>query len=335
MRVTVTGASGHVGANLVRGLLARGASVRAVVHQDTAPLAGLDIDTVHADVCDATALRGCFGGSDVVFHLAARIAISGHDAALAERVNVDGVQSVVDACLKQGVRRLVHFSSIHAVVSPPQDEWVDESTPLALGSGCPSYDRSKALGEQLALHAAGRDLEVVVLAPTAVVGPYDFRPSFFGRVLLMMARGRLPVTVRGGFDWVDARDVAAAAIAAAVHPAPSRKYLLSGHWRSLQDVARLFAAEAGVESRLAVPLSVARVCAPVGELLCRAAGWTPLFTPYAIEALGHHRLVSHARAALELGYAPRPIAQTLQDTYHWFVEHGWLNITCQRDGSGR
>jgi dihydroflavonol-4-reductase len=334
MKVAVTGASGHVGANLVRALLSRGDFVRALVHREAAALEGLDVDRFRGDLTDATALERCFDGMDVVFHLAAHIAISGRDSSAAEKVNITGVRNVVDACLGQGVRRLVHFSSIHAMADPPGGGWVDESTPLVLDQQLPSYDRSKAVGEWLALEAADAGLEVVVLAPTAVVGPYDFRPSFFGRVLLLMARGRLPLTVDGGFDWVDARDIAAAAVAAAAHPSPSRKYVLSGHWRSLREVSHLLAASTGCDSRLSVPLSLARICAPAGDLLCRIAGWTPLFTPYAIEALRHHRFVSHERATRELGYAPRAIEETLADTHRWFVERGWLPACGALEGGG-
>ena len=208
MICVVTGASGHVGANLVRGLLRRGDRVRALVHVDTAALSGLQVDLVRGDVCDPSSLRAAFEGADVVYHLAARIAISPDTESLVESVNVAGTRNVVQACLDCRVRRLVHFSSIHAIAEAPAGCPADESVSLVAASSCPSYDGSKAEGERFVIDMLQAGLDAVVVAPTAVVGPYDYRPSYFGRVLLLLATGRLRVLVRGGFNWVDARDVA-------------------------------------------------------------------------------------------------------------------------------
>ena len=143
-----------------------------------------------------------------------------------------------------------------------------------------------------------------------------------------MATGRMPVRVGGGFDWVDARDVAACAMGAADRGRPGAKYMASGHWCSLADVARMIAAATDRKAPvLKVPLSLARMCSPVAEGLCRAAGWTPLFTPYSVDALRHHRRVSHARASAELGYEPRPLQETIIDTCRWFADNGYLGTT--------
>jgi dihydroflavonol-4-reductase len=220
------------------------------------------------------------------------------------------------------------------MIDPGENHRVDEATPLAEDSHHSPYDRSKAAGERVALDASSDALRVVVLAPTAVVGPYDHRPSYFGRVLLTMAHNRLPVRVGGGFDWVDVRDVVAGIIAASQRGEAGRKYLLSGHWRSLAEVADLVAAATGGRRPLVpIPLSLARACSPIGERMACLMRRTPLFTPYSVEALGHHRQVSHERASEELGYTPRPLEVTIVDTLQWFADNGFLDCTVMGSGA--
>jgi dihydroflavonol-4-reductase len=203
---------------------------------------------------------------------------------------------------------------------------VTESTPLIDDeTGRPSYDQSKARGERIVAEAVRQGLDAVVLAPTGVVGPHDYRPSRFGQVLLALARNRMPLVISGGFDWVDVRDVVAAALRAEEAAPSGSKYLLSGHWLSLMDVARLAGNVTGSSvSCTAVPLPLARACAPLAEASCRLTGRTPLFTRYSVEALSQHRTVSHDKATRDLAYRPRAFDETLTDTYRWFTENGYL-----------
>ncbi len=334
MRTVVTGAAGHIGANLVRTLVQRGDSVRAVVHVDRTALTGLDLELVYGDVADVATLRQAFEGADIVYHLAGHISISRDSRPQLAAVNVEGAQNVVQACRDCGVRRLVHFSSIHDVVSPPDGAVVDETTPLAKTDECPHYDRSKALGERIVMDAAQQGLDAIVLAPTAVVGPHDYRPSYFGRVLLSLARRQIPVLVCGGYDWVDVRDVVAATLRATDSAPAGSKYMLSGHWHSIMDVARAAGDMLGCSvPRVVAPLSLARACGPLAESICRIIGRTPLYTRYSVDALSSHRFVSHQKATRELGYEPRPFQQTLYDTYLWFEQQGSLpaGVWCGAD----
>lgn len=333
MVVVVTGASGHIGANLVRALLERGDAVRAVVHRDSLSLQGLNVELVGGDVCDPVSLRRCFDGADTVYHLAGHITITREGNSRAEEVNCAGTRNVVRACVDRRVRRLVHFSSIHAVADPGS-EVVDEAAPLLDAPRYPAYNRTKAVAERLVLNAVSEGLNAVVLAPTGVVGPYDLRPSHFGRVLLLMAQGRLPVIMTGGFNWVDVRDVVLGAMVAADRAAPGSKYLLSGHWCSLQEIAGLVADICGARRpRFVVPRVLAQAFSPAAETACALLNMDPLFTSYSMRAVCGHRYVSHARASTELGYAPRPLLETLVDTCRWFSESGRLAAECLREPS--
>lgn len=325
MTAVVTGASGHVGGNLLRALLSAGRPVRALVHHDRRAVEGLDVEVFRGDICDLETLRRAFAGAEVVYHTAAYISILGDEWPLLEQVNVLGTRNVVQACLECGVRRLVHFSSIHALEQEPLDVPVDESRPLVDSRRASPYSRSKAAGEREVRAAISRGLDAVILYPTAIIGPYDFRPSHFGQVLLYLAQRKLPALVAGGFDWVDVRDVVDAALWAAEVAPPGGRYILSGRWVALPEIAALVEEFTGVPApRLVVSLRLARRVAPLAVWASRLLRMRPLFTPVAIEALESNRQVSHERAGRDLSYRPRPFRETIRDTLRWFMETGWL-----------
>ena len=323
--VLVTGASGHIGANLVRSLLRRGNRVRALIHVDTTALQGLDVETVQGDIADSASLAPALRDVDLLYHCAAYISISGRGWTAMRRRNVEGTRNVVRGCVQSGVRRLVHFSSIHATADCGPEAVINEQTPLALGAGAAPYDRSKAEAEQIVLDAVEDGLDAVVVAPTAVLGPHDYRPSHFGRVLLALARGRMPAVVQGGYDWVDVRDVVDGAIAAGDIGQTGSKFMLSGHWCSLSDVAQTISELRNCHPpRICLPSRLAEATGGLNEAFCRARGVETLFTRFSVGALSSHRNVSHAKAAEVLGYHARPLRNTVVDTIRWFEDNGYL-----------
>jgi dihydroflavonol-4-reductase len=296
-----------------------------LVHRDRRALKGLDVETVAGDVRDLGSLYRAFEGAEVVYHVAALISLLMGDWPRLEAVNVIGTRNVVEACLRCGVRRLVHFSSIHALVQEPLDVPVDESRPLVESRRSPPYDRSKAAGEREVRKGIERGLDAVIVNPTGMVGPYDFRPSHFGQVLLALGQRRLPALVEGGFDWVDVRDVVAGAMRAEECAPAGAKYLLSGHWASLRDLAALTEEITGAQApRVAFPMWMARAGVPFGTHFTRLDGDHPLYTRFSLRALRGNPRVSHRRATRDLGYHPRPLRETLQDTFRWFAETGRL-----------
>ena len=266
-----------------------------------------------------------FAGAEVVYHLAAHISIFRDEWPLLESVNVIGTRNVVEACLRCGVRRLVHFSSIHAVTGASVDIPVDESNPLVESRRYPPYDRSKAAAEKEVYKGIEKGLDAIIISPTAIIGPYDYRPSHFGEALLRLANGRLPALVSGGFDWVDVRDVIEGAMRAEERAPTGAKYLLSGHWVSLRDLARLVEQITGVPAPgFVCPMWLARIGAPFISAFDRLAGRRPLYTSASLQALRDNRNISHQKATRELDYHPRPFRETLIDTLSWFEETGQL-----------
>ncbi len=327
MIVAVTGANGHIGANLIRALLKEGRPVRAIVHNNLRALEGLDIELVSGDVNDINSLYRAFIGVDVVYHLAAFISLSKDDWSVVKSVNADGTRNVVEACLKNGVRRLIHFSSIEAMNQEPLNEPVDELSPLVDSRNEPPYARSKAASEREVHQGIEQGLDAVILNPTAVIGPHDFGLSHLGETLLTMARGKLPALVEGGFDWVDVRDVVAGALEAEKSAPVGAKYLLSGRWATVCDLAKITEEILGVPiPRFVCPAWLALTSAPAVTVFNRLTRSRQIYTSVSVRALTNcNHNISHARATRELGYHPRPLYETLRDTFRWFQLTGLLN----------
>ena len=314
MRVAVTGASGHVGGNLVRALLDRGDEVRVLLRADDRAVRGLGVARVQGDLLDPRALAELVSGVELVFHSAALISISAGKDEEVEQVNVIGTRQVAAACLTAGVRRVVHFSSIHALESSAPGVAMDEANPFVREPGAPAYDRSKAAGEREMRAGAARGLEVVILHPTAIVGPFDYKPSYTGKLIVALARRRLPALVAGGFDWVDVRDVARAALAAGDRGRPGERYLVPGHWLSITDFAREVERATGVpRPRIVAPLWAARIGVPFVTLFSRLFGREPLYTSESLRAVRLSRRVLGEKSRGELGHRARPFAETIRD----------------------
>ena len=234
MKIALTGASGHIGANLCRRLIALDHKVTVLSNRFTDSIKGLNLKVVQGNLMDMAALNHLIGGADVVIHLAATISINGDKKNLAD-TNVKGTQNVLGAIRGSGVKRLIHFSSIHAYVHHPLDQSLDETRPLALDDHI-HYNKTKALGHQMVMYEVGKGLDAVIISPTSVIGPYDFKPSLIGQAIIQLNNGKIPALIPGGYDWVDVRDVVEGTIRSIEHGRMGESYLLSGHYVSLADL---------------------------------------------------------------------------------------------------
>jgi dihydroflavonol-4-reductase len=320
----VTGATGHIGNVLVRWLRQRGEPVRALVlpGEDLTPLAGMEVDIVPGDVLKPESLKKAMEGVDTVFHLAGMISIMPGANPLVQRINVDGTRNIVEACRRQGVRRLVYTSSIHALGRPAHGVLIDESIPFDPEHAISSYDHAKAQASLEVLAAAKTDLDAVIACPTGVIGPWDFRRSEMGSIILDCVRGKDQYFVDGAYDFVDVRDVAAGLVQARDHGQRGETYILSGEQISVQRLLHtLWEITGGRFKRLHIPFSLAKMAAWFTPLYYRISNSRPRFTPYSLATLASNSTISHAKASQVLGYAPRPMSQTLADTAHWFAEN--------------
>ncbi len=325
MLAVVTGAEGFLGCNLVRGLLSRGIPTRAMVFAGTEAIDGLDLEVVRGDVLDVATLESAFDGADWIFHCAAVVSIAGSQQGLVERINIDGVRNVVRAAIANGAKRLIHVSSIHSLDPEPDDEPIDEARALVHGKHHSAYALSKAAGEKEVLAGVEAGLDAVIVNPAGLFGPNDFGPSLFGKTLLWLRQGKLPALINGGYNFVDARDVAAAAINAIERGRCGERYLLGGHISSVRDLSNVVAELTGRRGpRLTVPRWVGLATAPVVEWFSARAGVEPIYTTEAVRILGDNPRISLEKSRTELGHDPRPMQETLRDTIAFFESTGMV-----------
>lgn len=318
MKAVVTGASGFLGAHLARTLKDRGVEVRAADRSRGPALDDVDVEFIEIDVLDPASLRAAFEGQDRVFHLAAIISIVGDPTGEVWRVNVHGPRNAATVALECGVGRFVHCSSVHSFDLERCGPSLDESGPPTTHPDAPAYDRSKRAGEEAVRLVVQKGLDAVVVNPTGIIGPDDRGPSRMGETVLQFMTRKIPVGITGQFDFVDVRDVVEGLIAAGDRGRTGENYLLSGSRLSIRELGMLVERYSGVPvPPLSIPL---RLVTPLAPLVMQIEQRTkkPIITPDALHALKYSPVVSHYRAATELGYRSRPIHETVRDTVAWF-----------------
>ncbi|NLP18985.1 MAG: NAD-dependent epimerase/dehydratase family protein [Firmicutes bacterium] len=325
--ILVTGATGHIGNVLVKKLVQRGKLVRILVLPgERQSLAGnMDVEVVTGNVLDPPSLRVAMTGIQLVYNLAGIIAIAPGTEELMWNVNVDGARMVAQTALEMGMRRLIHVGSVHAFARRAQ-EVVDEESPLALTAPRNNYDRTKAQGLAAALNIGRAGLDVVVACPSGVIGPYDYLGSEMGRLIRNLARPGCHLLVDGGFDFVDVRDVADGLIKVAEKGRRGEIYILGGTYVSLGRLHELVRAVAQTKStRLVVPIGVALAIGTIMPYYYRLTRTIPQITTYSVRTVGEKCRFSHAKAARELDYKPRPLSETIADTLSWWEIHSRNN----------
>lgn len=354
--VAVTGATGHLGTVLVcelarrgervrylaragsrvpaldeleRADVARAAAGRAVGEPDPA------VERVEGGLFDGSALERAFDGADVVYHCAGLISFWPGNEAELHRVNVEGTRSVLAAARAAGVRRFVHVGSVEAFPLARGEYPVSERHGIDPDTTVLAYGRTKALGMLDALAAAGDGLEVVVCAPTAFIGPPDYRGSALGAFVLDYLRGVLPAYVDGGFDFVDVRDVADGIVRAAERGPSGRVYLLGGEYATIPQIIGMLEELSGVSRPLLkLPVRAILPFAGIVHLYYLLTGKPPRFTRESLGLLSLGVRVDSSRARGELGYAHRPLCQTLSDTIGWFADEGLVRLHVARELGG-
>lgn len=321
MIVAVTGATGHVGINLIPALLEKGYQVRALIHRHSHGLQHLPVEIYKGDVLDRVTLLPFIEGASIVIHLAARISITGGSKGLVMAVNRDGTKNVLETAINQKIKRFIHFSSIHAINPHPLNKPVDEKRPLVKDERF-SYDRSKAEGERLVLQAAANGLDAFVLSPTGIIGPADPEPSLIGQAVIDIINHKIPALVPGGYDWVDVRDVVSATVSSIDKGRTGEKYLLSGKYSELKEFSFLISKITGIRTvSLVIPMWLAYTGLPFIHLQSTLTGRRPLYTRESLAALREgSKKIKNDKARRELGFSPRPLEETLKDLIEWYKD---------------
>ena len=325
MQISVTGGSGHIGANLCRQLVSEGHSVRVLMNRSRLSLEGIDLEKIPGNLLDKKSLQILVDGSDIVIHLAATISIRGMNHRDLLAINIDGTKNLLEAIRENPVKRFIHFSSIHALVQEPFNEVLDESRPLATDDPI-LYNRSKAVSESIVMEAIKNGLDGLIMNPTSVIGPNDFRPSLMGRALIQICRNKLPGLVSGGYDWIDVRDIVSATISAIEKGRTGERYLLSGMWLSLPDLVKIMSGYHEIKNNwIIMPYWLAELGVPFLKTYAWLRRVEPLYTTESLAIIKHsHRMISSDKARNELGFEPRPPEDTIRDTLEWFKNNGYL-----------
>jgi len=318
----VTGATGHLGANLVRRLVKDGERVRVLLRpsSDVRAIEGVDVERAIADIRDPASLAAAISGCSRVYHCAARISITTGAEREIYETNVLGTRNVLAAAARAGVSRVVVTGSFSAVGHRP-DRPSDERDPFDPFAKALPYERSKAAVEHECLKAVADGQEVVIAISCAIIGPNDFKPSRMGRVIQDFARGRMPAYIPGGFEFVAARDIVQGHLLAMERGRPGQRYIFSTEFVTVDTLMGWLEEITGKpRPRLRLPPPVMAAIASVMSPLTSAfAPHRPQrLTPGAIHLLRMGRRADCTKAKQELGYSPTSVKEAVREAHEWF-----------------
>ena len=332
MRVLVTGATGFIGGNLARALCARGYDVRALVRpgSNTLTIDGTRVQAVPGDILDRESVRRAAQDCQGVFHCAAAYTFWSPDPVQVYRTNVEGTRNVLEAAQQAGVDRVVYTSTVSTVgllPGSPRQDLGTEDTLLDPRHLVGHYKKSKYQAEQMALELARQGVPVVVVNPTAPVGPWDVRPTPTGKIVLDFLRGRIPAYVNTGMNLVDVADVAAGHILALEKGQVGQRYLLGHRNVTLKEVLTMLQAVSGRPApRLRAPFWLALGAGYADYLvegcLLRREPRIPL---EGLQVAKHPMYVSCQKAVQELGLPQSPVETALEQAVGWFKGHGYTD----------
>ncbi|MCP5151274.1 MAG: NAD-dependent epimerase/dehydratase family protein [Ectothiorhodospiraceae bacterium] len=329
MTTLVTGASGFVGAAVVRRLLARGEAVRVLVRatSDRRNLAGLDVEVALGDLTAPATLAAAVRGARHLYHVAADYRLWVRDPGPLYAANVEGTEALLRAAGDAGIERIVYTSSVATLGLRTDGRPADEDTPVRLDDMIGHYKRSKFLAEARVDALAAAGLPVVIVNPSTPVGPRDVKPTPTGRMILDAARGKMPAYVDTGLNVVHVDDVAEGHLLAMEHGVAGQRYILGGENLTLREILHAVARAAGrTPPRVRLPHGAVLPVAVVAEAWARLSGrGEPLATVDGVRMARKRMFFDSARAERELGYRTRPAQAAIDDAVAWFEQAGYFS----------
>jgi dihydroflavonol-4-reductase len=327
----VTGGTGFVGSNLARELVTAGASVRVLARpgSDRRALDGVKVEIVAGDLLDPASLARACARVDTVYHVAADYRLWAPDPAALHRVNVDGTRAILEAAGSAGARRIVYTSTVGALGIPKDGSPGTEDTPVSLADMVGPYKTSKFLAQQLALELARRGAPIVIVNPSAPIGPWDVKPTPTGQMIVDFMAGRMFATVDTGLNVVHVRDVVQGHILAAERGRVGELYVL-GATRGNLSLAEIGALLAELTRRrpprVRVPYAVAWCGAACMEAIARLTGGAPRVPLTAVRMAKKRMYFSPAKAVRDLGLPQTDVRVALRDAVEWFAAHGYARL---------
>lgn len=256
-----------------------------------------------------------------MIHCAGIASVASRPSPKLYQVNVGGTWRILRQCLAHEVGRLIHVSSVHAIPEKPEGCVITESCDFSPGLVDGDYAKSKAVATELVFDAAERGLNASIVFPSGIIGPGDIQGGSFTSMAKSFLAGKLPLAVRGGYDFVDVRDVAKGILACSESGEPGKGYILSGHYITIRKMLQFVGKAAKLKYRpICLPLSLAKLAAPYYERRSLKKRKPLFFTPYPVAVLASNGQFSHAAASECFAYQPRPMEKTLWDMAVWLME---------------
>lgn len=328
MKAFITGATGFIGGNLVRALLAEGHQVRVLArpNSDRRNLAGLPIELAVGDLDNQAQLAEQIAGCEAVFHVAAHYSLWAKDSAAIYHANVTGTENILAAAQKAHVKRFIHTSSVAAIGVPPSGTFATEETQTTVEALVSDYKKSKFLAEQAAIKAAQNGLDVVIVNPSTPIGAYDVKPTPTGEIILRFLQDRMPAYVHTGLNLIDVEDVVQGHILAWRKGRTGERYILGHHNLTLKQMLQMLATITGKSApRFAVPHALPLAVAFVDEMiLARYFGKTPQVSYYSVQMSQHAMYYDSAKAVRELGLPQSSIERAIEKAVQWFQANGYV-----------
>jgi dihydroflavonol-4-reductase len=331
----ITGASGFIGAHLTRYLLGRGERVRVLVRPESnlRTLAGLPVERVCGDLRQPISLQAAVEGVDRIYHLAADYRLFARDPQEIYDSNLLGTRNILEAAGRQGVERFVYTSSVATLAVPREGGLPNEQTEARLEEMIGHYKRSKYLAEQEALRAARNGLPVVIVNPTAPVGPWDWKPTPTGRIILDFLNRRMPAYLDTGLNLVPVEDVAIGHGLVADQGQVGERYILGARNMTLKEILEALSGISGRPApRLRLPHSVALAAAYADHWVSRLRSRPPRIPLEGVRMAKHKMFVDCSKAERELNFRPGSVEAALGRAVRWYVENNYVQQPHVRRG---
>jgi len=326
-KTLVTGGSGFVGRAVVLELLAQGRPVRVLARNPEHPaLAGLAVEVALGDLRDRASLESALTGCSRLFHVAADYRLWVPDPEVMYAVNVEGTRQLLAAARAQGVSRVVYTSTVGALGNPGDGTPGSEATPVSLSDMVGHYKRSKFLAEQVALEFAAQGLPLVVVNPSTPVGPWDWRPTPTGQMIVDFLKGRMPAYLETGLNLIHVNDVARGHLLAEAHGQVGEKYILGHENLSLSQLFQMLAEISGRPApKVKLPYWPVLGLAYIDEFLTGyLRGKQPRMPVTAIRMARKFMYFDNKKAVEYLGLTLTPVRQALADAVEWFIKNGYI-----------
>ena len=320
--ILVTGATGHIGNVLVKRLISEGERVRVFIpkNENISPISDLDVEILRGDIRNLSDVNKSVSKIDTVFHLAGIISITHGKEKMMYDINVGGTQNIVKACLKNRVKRLIYTSSIHAFPDLPKNKIIDENVKIDPNKAIGEYGKSKALATIEVIKGIKKGLDAVIVCPTGIIGPYDYKKSEIGELILEYSKKRIGAYIKGAYDFVDVRDVVDGHILAWKKGKTGEVYILSGEKISIRELFSTLEKYTNVQApKIHIPATIAKFLAQLATIYYKITKKKAIFTPYAIEVLLSNSNISSKKARKDLGFRPRDIKESLKDAIKWML----------------